>query len=491
MDWSTYFDWIPVVNLARRPERWASFLARWKQLTDWPFIQPEQFIAVDGEKVKPPTWFKAGRGAWGCAQSHMQIFERALASNCQRILVLEDDVVFGKDFVPRLLAYLQELPVDWQQAYVGGQHLRQRVRKPVVVSPQVLRAFNVNRTHAYAMQRSMFQPMLDWLKDEKAWARTPGLHVDHHMGTLHERGQHGIYTPRTFLAGQEKGMSDITHHECPERFWQPAVSEVAMRVAPGPIRRPSTLPARVETAADMPPFVAIVGLHRSGSSMLAWILQRLGVHMGNKLNGNCEASGLQRLCEALYPFGKTTPVGNMEVARTALATFVRDRTVEAARMRTLPGGKYPHLCAMRDLLLPACKWGLRIIHIDRPYEDSVASLVTRVREDRAKGIKWLGIPDEQAREVQKWLHDHKSEYFDGKIPAEHILHVDYYETMKQPQKVIEKVVQFLKLKPTPVQLMAAAQAVQPKRLRHLNGKYIGGGAASQNLIGKAGVAVPN
>ncbi len=60
------------------------------------------------------------------------------------------------------------------------------------------------------------------------------------------------------------------------------------------------------------PFVAVIGLHRSGSSCLAGVLHNLGVHMGEMLTGyeptgGFEAAELMRICESAYPFPSTEP----------------------------------------------------------------------------------------------------------------------------------------------------------------------------------------
>ena len=473
--WQAYFDWIPVVNLQRRPERWAAFMDRYRGVQDWPFRAPDRFDAVDGALFGAPAWFKAGAPAWGCAQSHLHILETAIQKRYNRILVLEDDAVFCPDFANAAKQYLAALPADWHQAYFGGQHLHQKVQVPKLVNPHVMQAFNINRTHGYALNSPFFKPLYHWLVDYVAWAKMPAYHIDHHMGRLHETRRYNIYTPPEFIVGQSEGHSDITCKDHPMRFW--SLDKPAARLQP-------------HAQSEKPPFVAVIGVHRSGSSMLAWILKHLGVHMGNKVSGNCEAVGLAQLCERLYPFGRTTPACRLDVTANELNKFVLERTNEAARMKILAGGKYPHLCAMRDLLLGACKWGLKIIHIDRPIEDSVASLVTRVRADRERGVKWLGISDDAATKVQHWLHKEKQKYFDGKIPASNILHVNYYDVLKNPQAEIDRIVAFLGLKPTPIQMAAALGSVQPKRRKHLNGVYVGPGGTG-DLNGVPPVTVAN
>jgi hypothetical protein len=445
-DWFNYFDWIPVVNLSRRPERWSQFLERYRAITDWPFRAPERYDAVDATITGGPPWIKCGVPAWGCAQSHIHILETAMQRGYKRILVLEDDALFCTGFTQLATQYFTELPADWHQAYIGGQHLNQKVRPPRLISPNVMRAFNVNRTHGYALQAAFFKPLYRWLTDYAAWSKMPQHHIDHHMGRLHEGQKHNIFTPKNWLLGQADGVSDITCRAVPVRFWG-ANAGVGREQKPGP-------------------FIAIIGIHRSGSSMLAWVLNKLGIHMGNQLNGNGEAHGLLQLCERLYPFGKTAPAQPIAAAQNALTAHVAARTREAMHKDGLAGGKYPHLCAMRDMLIKAAPHGLKIIHIDRPLEDSIASLVTRVTADRARNNRWLGISDEAARKTQIWLNEQKQQYFDGTIPAEDILHLNYYDVLAQPAQAVEQITTFLHLKPTAAQIAAATAVVNPGKRKH-------------------------
>ena len=92
-----FFERVVVVNLDHRPDR-LERLHRHLTSIVWPFRFPERVRATDGRKVKPPNWWKAGGGAWGCHQSHLRIIENALMDDVESILVLEDDVFFKPDF---------------------------------------------------------------------------------------------------------------------------------------------------------------------------------------------------------------------------------------------------------------------------------------------------------------------------------------------------------------------------------------------------------
>ena len=451
MDWKTYFDWIPVVNLKRRPERWNAFVDRYEELGEWPFRHPERFFATDGRATGGPKWMRGGNGAWGCAVSHMRILEQAMQEGYERILVLEDDAIFSPGFNDDVVKYFTALPDDWDQAYIGGQHLNQNVSKPKPVNDLVLQAFNINRTHGYALQKRFFKPLYQWLTDFPTWSQIQDAHIDHHMGRMHQTRKYNIYTPTHWLLGQAEGMSDISYKEFGDRFWEDV--------------------SKVSTDKPLKPFVAVIGLHRSGSSMTAGILKKLGVHMGNKLNGNFEADGLQHVCEKAYPFGQTKLRIKDKRLEAGLKSFVTARSTEAAARNTLAGGKYPHLCAMYKELKKATPNGLKIIHIDRPLADSKASLRTRVVKDRKRGIAWLGISEEAADAVQEWLYERKKDYIKN-TPKEDILHIDYDAVLADPANVVRKIVAFLGLNVTKRQIDNAVAHVDPSKKRHGDGKVL-------------------
>lgn len=219
INYTNYFDWIPVINLDKRPRRWDAFRRRLAAVENWPFIEPERYSGVDGNIVKCPKWFKAGPGHWGCAQSHIGILREAIDKGYNRILVMEDDVTFADNFSADVIKYLDKLPEDWDQAYLGGQHLKHKYNPATVINSSVLRAYNINRTHCYALQSKFFEPLYGWLTDHDTWARFKGKPIDHYMGMLHELCINNIYAPKVWLAGQVAGISDTDGKVCDEHYW--------------------------------------------------------------------------------------------------------------------------------------------------------------------------------------------------------------------------------------------------------------------------------
>ena len=127
-----------------------------------------------------------------------------------------------------LSAFMQEVPQDWGQVYLGGQFLH---REPERISPWVLRPYNVNRTHAFALSKATIPRYLQHIMhapdyfnvqiDDKGTTALNhnGFHIDHQLGRAHERGDWKTYAPAWWLAGQEAGGSNISGHNNPRLWW--------------------------------------------------------------------------------------------------------------------------------------------------------------------------------------------------------------------------------------------------------------------------------
>jgi hypothetical protein len=225
-DLGGYFDRVVVINLRRRPDRLARFWGQLKRF-GWPFKQPEVFDAVDSEKVPVPVGWRDGGGAWGCMQSHRQVLERAMMDGVQSLLVLEDDVCLRAGFIDELCVFLGNVPNDWEQLMLGGQHMH---NKPVPVRPGVARCFNCQRTHAYAVRGQFMRDLYS------VWCASTG-HCDHVMGPF-QTGRR-VYAPGPFIFGQEKGKSDISGSLNPKKFWVPPAESLPVVLLHAP---PAILP---------------------------------------------------------------------------------------------------------------------------------------------------------------------------------------------------------------------------------------------------------
>lgn len=193
-----------VLNLDRRPDRWARFLDRLRALPAWPLAEPERFPAVDGETVDPPAWWTESRGAWGCFQSHVAMWQRARDDRLDNVLILEDDVFWVDRFASRLEQSLTHVPDDWHQVYLGGQHLRTDRVMPQPVNPWTVRCLNTGRTHAYLLRAGILPELLGTVCGRR-W----NLHIDNLLASLHQARRFNHYAPREWLFGQVAGRSDV------------------------------------------------------------------------------------------------------------------------------------------------------------------------------------------------------------------------------------------------------------------------------------------
>lgn len=442
MDLLSYFTRVFVVNLNRREDRLNKFLAQIPD--DWPFAEPQKVSAIDGKHVKPPDWWRQGPAAWGCYRSHLRLIENALNFGHKSILLLEDDALFCKNFGSKVRTFLEHVPKDWDMIYLGGQHLGVQQHPPKRVNDWVYQPWNVNRTHAFAIRGRMLQILYKHLQRQD-WQK--GHHIDHHLGRIHMQRQHKIYCPKEWLVGQAEGRSNISGKTPGNRFWAPA-EVLNVKASPDQI------------------FVAVLGLHGSGSSCLAGVMHKLGLHLGNNLHGNhtahgYEPEGLARICEAVVPFPTTRFALEKEKAYWMLKRWIDQRKKEAKVGGTVACGKYPQLCAFHNQLLNICGSGLRVIESSRPLEDSVQSIIRRVIGRKSPDA--TRFTTEMLRDHQLWLARCKEELRD-QLPSKFWLQVNYYDLLDNPEKEIDRILDFLNFSATPAQITDAVSWVRKDKV---------------------------
>ncbi len=114
-----YFDKIYVITLAdsfripRMEERLKG-------------IEYEFYYGVNGATLDKTPYIELGskqtRGQLGCTLSHYQLYEKIVAENLDKVLILEDDCLFN-DNVNNLATYFEQLPEDWGLFYVGWDNV--------------------------------------------------------------------------------------------------------------------------------------------------------------------------------------------------------------------------------------------------------------------------------------------------------------------------------------------------------------------------------
>lgn len=234
IDLRDYFDRVLVMNLDIRPDRWDEFQNRADMAGITGF---ERYRAIEGEKCPHPHWWRCGNGAWGCLMSHLRVCQDALQDGLSSYLVFEDDAVFTHDFSKRLPEIMGALKtVDWDQLYLGGQHLQRETSPPWPFRDQIVRSRNVNRTHSFAVnkrfmvkfsQHIMHFP--DYMTSYRTWEETDAEgksfqkefmnHIDHQLGELHNKREHLILAANPWLCGQGASSSSVNGQMVEEQWW--------------------------------------------------------------------------------------------------------------------------------------------------------------------------------------------------------------------------------------------------------------------------------
>lgn len=199
------FDRVVLINLKRRPDRLEEFRAR-QILQGWKLPEPEIFEAIDGNRVGVPGYYQAGGGAFGCMRSHVAILERAVMDGVESLLVLEDDLTWMSDSWDTLGDFFKNVPSDWEQLMLGGQH----IQDPMSMPGGIVKCRNCQRTHAYAIRGQAIKDLLN------LWY-TCNTHIDHRMGPW--QGSRKVYAPAKFVFGQSAGQSDISGSRNPDKYW--------------------------------------------------------------------------------------------------------------------------------------------------------------------------------------------------------------------------------------------------------------------------------
>ena len=95
---------------------------------------------------------KLNKGAMGCYLSHLGILKKAYRDKDNIIIVLEDDIIFNKDFKENLEKYYKEVPDDWDIIYLGGSRLRgKKISEHVVKGVYDIKTTSDYNMGTYAM----------------------------------------------------------------------------------------------------------------------------------------------------------------------------------------------------------------------------------------------------------------------------------------------------------------------------------------------------
>lgn len=217
------FDRICVINLPERSDRRRAVtreLQRQGIVVDGQRVRFIEAIRPDGPGDFPST------GARGCYLSHLKTLRQAQHDGVQRLLVLEDDVMFLpalREAGP-LAAALQHEP--WHLAYPG------HVLPPMEGALRWLHSSEpLVCAHCYGVHADALPALIDYL--ERCLQRPAGhpeggpMHYDGALSMLRQQ-QPGLVTLRASrsLAGQRASRSDIIGPSWLDRSVGPGLAAV-------------------------------------------------------------------------------------------------------------------------------------------------------------------------------------------------------------------------------------------------------------------------
>ena len=194
-----------ILNMPDRLDRFQRTIANYPACLP----EPERYVGVTADEVDPPEWWKGGRVYASNRQNFIDLFDIASKAD-DWTFIFEDDVCFSEDFEEKYSAFLEEAPDDWDVLYLGGQHFVKQYYNPVQVSPNVLRAYSMIRTHAMIARPETAGRIRDWLADGP-WGV---LHIaDNRMAQFMMEPQNKVYCPIKFICGQ-RGAEKSTQCGC-------------------------------------------------------------------------------------------------------------------------------------------------------------------------------------------------------------------------------------------------------------------------------------
>lgn len=215
------FDKIYVISLTKkRPNKISDFMLSVPK--DWGFGKIDVYDAIDGSTQELPLWWNPALvGAYGCYKSHLNILQEIVDNDWNQTLILEDDAIFSDNFLSQLPITMSHLPGDWEQMYLGGQHLS----KAIKINDYICKAININRTHCYIIKNKIVaQKIINLFIDKDFWIKNLTkykYHIDYAYGILHKQNIIKTYASNPFLVGQKANNISDTGSQISrlDRWW--------------------------------------------------------------------------------------------------------------------------------------------------------------------------------------------------------------------------------------------------------------------------------
>jgi len=172
-----------IINLKHRRDRYEHIIEEVKKLPVHSYEVLEGINAISPKE--------------GCLLAHQKCIEVAKSKQLPYILILEDDAVFTEDCQEVLLRAWEELQaLEWDMLYLGAS-----LQGPAYVSsPSLLKLTQAYTTHAYVINSSLYDTILNLKFGSEIDVQYAGLMQDYN-----------VYMCDPMIAYQAASHSDIEY----------------------------------------------------------------------------------------------------------------------------------------------------------------------------------------------------------------------------------------------------------------------------------------
>lgn len=185
------------INLDKRKDRWENILIQ----KDFLGLEIERFSAIEKQDIRFDRPF-----AYGCRLSHFECLKIAHERNYDKIMIIEDDCVFHKQFKSLIVKYIEDLEqIDykWDILHCGDNYnLDERITDclytPKFHLSNVCYVYNADNDREFKAGEIM---------NENMWERNVSTDILYSL--LHKKKIINIVGPKEPLAIQFRGYSDL------------------------------------------------------------------------------------------------------------------------------------------------------------------------------------------------------------------------------------------------------------------------------------------
>lgn len=208
------------------------------------------------------------------------------------------------------------------------------------------------------------------------------------------------------------------------------------------------------TTTTQLPLVMVLGTWRSGTSALAGVLHHLGVYFGDNFGqlrhptpfpNTFESADLFPIIWASLKEPEMEPLRPVNETRTELSAWLQQHSFDAAQAGfKVIGMKHPAACVLADLIQDL--WpSVLTVRTERELRDCLKSM-------KKLGWDW---PENRALTGLQAQHDAARKFCDGPV-------FEFPQFLEAPEETVDRLAEYLNLRPTPEQRSQAARSLSPK-----------------------------